>query len=470
MTASIASLRRRADKLQELLDKRKSRANVYDTGKKFTKLPGVEDWPAFARQTFIRTSGTVMPFEPYEYQKELIKSINDHPNTIVLKSRQTGISETICSYLLCRALTERGFAAVIFSKTQVDSAELGRRVRAMVNSLKGETVKFLTDSNTQLSFVGRGTLYFLPATARAARGIPSCSALLMDEAAFLDGAEEIYSAAMPTLSMVGDDAKVIVVSTPNTQADWYGRLWNSTAGEWNKRQIHYSAHPVYGADPDWARRTRESRKMSHQAWNCEYELQFGATDAQIYPIELVNRCSTSKWMECGEIGRDYVIGIDPNAGGSDYFVAMVMDITDPEDTKVVHMYRESYKSTEYSLKHIKEVIEGFCPRRIIVEKQAMGQVVAEALQKIVPKYSIETFNTSRLSKVTATDRVLFLSENGQLSFPPGIIGDELKAFRQLDNGSREAAPGHHDDCVMALAFACSLIPEAPNLGGFFNNI
>lgn len=466
--ASVSALRKRVERLQTELERRKVRAASYEPGNA-SALPTVDQWPSFARNTWIRTSGTVAPFDPYEYQIELIRSINEHPNTLVNKSRQTGVSETVCNYLLCRALTERGFAAVVFSKTQQDASELGRRVRAMANSLRGETVRYLTDSNTQLAFEGRGTLYFLPASPRAARGIPSCSVLFMDEAAFLEGAAEIYRGAMPTLSMVGDAAKVIVVSTPDTEQDWFGQLWHSDEGSWNKVAIHYSQHPIYGADPDWARKTRESRRMTMAAWNSEYELRFGATDTQIYPNELINQAARGHWRECGSINRSYVIGIDPNAGGGDYFVAMVLDIT-TSPYEVVGMYRENGKSTDYSLKHVKTLIDDYMPQRVIVEKQAMGSVIAEALQHILPNYAIETFNTSRASKTVATDRILYLLERDELLFPPGIIADELRAFQQQENGARQAVNGAHDDTVMALAFACSLIPETPATASFFDNI
>ena len=469
--ASVSSLRKRVERLQTELARRQARAALYEPASSPTQgqLPGVEAWPSFARRTWIRTSGTIAPFDPYAYQIDLIRSINENPNTLVNKSRQTGVSETVCNYLLCRALTERGFAAVIFSKTQQDASELGRRVRAMANSLRGESVRYLTDSTTQLAFEGRGTLYFLPASPRAARGIPSCSVLFMDEAAFLEGAAEIYRGAMPTLSMVGDDAKVIVVSTPDTELDWFGQLWHADEGDWNKVAIHYSQHPIYGADPDWARRTRESRRMTLAAWNSEYELTFGATDTQIYPTELVAQASRGHWRECGSINRTYVIGVDPNAGGNDYFVALVLDVTSAP-YEVVGMYRENGKSTDYSLKHVKALIEDYMPQRVIVEKQAMGAVIAEALQHVLPNYAIETFNTSRASKTVATDRILYLLEREELLFPAGIIADELRAFQQRENGSREAASGAHDDTVMALAFACSLIPETPATASFFDNI
>jgi len=482
---SVSTLRRRVERLQTELARRQARAALYETNS-VSSLPTVSSWSSFARRTWIRTSGTVAPFNPYAYQIDLIRSINEHPNTLVNKSRQTGVSETVCNYLLCRALTERGFAAVVFSKTQQDASELGRRVRAMANSLRGETVRYLTDSTTQLAFEGRGTLYFLPASPRAARGIPSCSVLFMDEAAFLDGAAEIYRGAMPTLSMVGDAAKVIVVSTPDTELDWFGQLWHQgtpsdwydyvrrgdIAGlndSWNKVAIHYSQHPIYGADPDWAQRTRESRRMTTAAWNSEYELQFGATDTQIYPTELISAASRGHWRECGSINRSYVIGIDPNAGGNDYFVAIVLDIT-TTPYEVVGMYRENGKSTDYSLKHVKTLIEDYMPQRVVVEKQAMGSVIAEALQHILPNYAIETFSTSRPSKTVATDRILYLLERDELVFPAGIIADELRAFQQQESGARQAVSGAHDDTVMALAFACSLIPDTPATASFFDNI
>ncbi len=493
MTASLAQLQRRADKLRLELAKRKARSANFDPGVRVTKLPGVEDWPSFARRTWIRTGGTVAPFDPYPYQVELVRSINEHPNTIINKSRQMGASETVCSYLLCRALTERGFAAVVFSKTQQDASELGRRVRAMANSIEGESIRYLTDSNTQIAIEGRGTLYFLPASPRAARGIPSCSVLFMDEGAFLDGAAEIYRGAMPTLSMVGENAKVIVTSTPDTELDWFGQLWhqgtpadwyeyvrrrrieelNARLAEvkdsWNRVAIHYSQHPLYGHDPDWARNTRESRRMTQAAWDSEYELAFGATDTQVFPSDLVRRAARGHWRECGSIGRTYVIGVDPNAGGNDYFTAVVLDITE-KPYEVVGMYRENGRSTEYSLKHVKSLIEDYLPERVIVEKQAMGAVIAEALSNILPNYAIETFNTSRPSKIVATDRILFLMEHDELIFPEGVISDELRAFQQKESGNREAASGAHDDTVMALAFACHLIPEVPNTAGFFAHI
>lgn len=489
--SSLASLQRRVDKLTAAVaERRLRRASLTQRP---TNLPGVEDWPAFARRTWIRTSGKFARFDPYDYQIDLIDQINRSSNVVVNKSRQMGASETVANYLACRAATEPGFAGVVFSKTQQDASDLGRRVRAMLNSIDGHTFRYTTDSNTLVSIVGGGVLYFLPGSPRAARGIPSGSVLWIDEAAFVDGAADIYRGAAPVLSMLGDAAKVIVTSTPDTLLDFFGDLWHHNLSpswysfverrdidglnallrtiddSWTRVAIHWSQHPIYGADTDWARKTRESRRLTQAAWLSEYELSFGTTDTQIYPTELVRRAARGHWRECGTIYRDYIIGIDPNAGGRDYFVAMVLDITEPPH-EVVAMYRANGRSTDYSLRQVCELIENFQPRRVIVEQQAMGKVIAEALQNNLPEYAIELFNTTRPAKATATDRILYLLERDELIFPDGPITTELLAFQQRDNGGREAAPGHHDDAVMALAIACSLIPETPQTAGFFANI
>jgi len=502
MSASLAALRRRADRLQAELERRKALSAIYTSSTNTSPLPGVDRWPEFARKTWIRTAGTIAPFDPYDFQIGLVTQINRSANVIVNKSRQMGASETVASYMGCRAATEPGFAGIIISKTQQDSSDLGRRTRRMLNSIQGHSFRYTSDSNTLVSIVGGGTLYFLPGGARAARGIPSGSVLWLDEAAFVEDVDEIYRAASPALAMLGDAAKVIVTSTPDTETDWYGAVWHDSIPEdwydavsaaranpergpeliaelnallarandgWTRIAIHYSQHPIYSADPGWAEKTRKERKLTEAAWASEYELSFGSTDTQVFPSALIKRATRGAWRECGVIGRSYVIGIDPNAGGRDYFVALVLDIT-TAPYEVVSMYRANGRSTDYSLRHVKALIEDYLPQRVIVEKQAMGAVIAEALQGALPSYAIELFNTSRPSKITATDRILYLLEHDELIFPDGDIPKELRAFQHKENGAREAAPGHHDDTVMALAFACSLIPDTPPTAAFFENL
>ena len=110
------------------------------------------------------------------------------------------------------------------------------------------------------------------------------------------------------------------------------------------------------------------------------------------------------------------------------------------------------------------------PQRIVVEKNGIGQVIGEPLILSFPGSMIELRNTSRPSKITDTDRILYLMEKNALKYPPGPIVTELKAFRQDETGAREASPGYHDDLVMALAQAVSQVPETVPTAAFFDHV
>ena len=451
----------RLEKLQAQREKEAADQRLTSTGVGFkAQFPTANQWKDFAPLTWIRTSGSVKPFNPFEIQKQLIESICDHQYTIVLKSRQVGASETVCSYLLCRALTEPGFAAVVFSKTATDSGALGKRIRAQAASIEDSSIEFTTESNSELSFKGLGTIYFLPATPRAARGIPSVSVVVLDEAAFLDGADEIYTAAQPTMATLGDKAKLILLSTPNGMGNMFANLWHGEDDGWNRFRIHYSDIPIYAADPDWAQKTKDKAKLTERSWRQEYEMDFVASDAQVFPPELVEKACHGNCIESGLINRDYIMAIDPAGGGDDYWCSVVVDIT-TTPYRVVNMFRVRYKSSDWCIQQIIEQAENFSPQKVIVEKNGVGAVVSEILSKALAKYMVEPYNTNRPNKISNTDRITYFLERGELLLPRDPFYQELLMFRQLETGDRQAGDGAHDDSVMALALALSVVATTP---------
>tara|TARA_B100000405_G_C16717881_1_gene421542 strand:+ start:584 stop:1933 length:1350 start_codon:yes stop_codon:yes gene_type:complete len=431
-----------------------------NTGELFeAKFPTADRWHEFAPLTWIRTSGTIKPFKPFEIQKKLVQSICDNQYTIILKSRQVGASETVCSYLLCRALTEPGFSAVVFSKTATDSGSLGKRIRAQAASIADSPIEFTTESNSELSFKGLGTIYFLPATPRAARGIPSVSCVVLDEAAFLDGCDAIFTAVQPTMATLGDQGKLIMISTPNGLGNMFSNLWH-TADEWNKFKIHYSDIPIYANDPEWAEKTKRRSKLTSRAFRQEYELDFVASDAQIYQPDLVELACNGECIETGYIGREYVMSVDPAAGGDDFWCSIVMDIT-KAPYRVVNIFRDRHKSSDYCIKQIIEQAENFAPAKVIIEKNGVGAIVSEVLSKKLAKYLVEPYNTNRPNKISNTDRVAYLLEREELMLPYEPFYQELLMFQQMENGDRRAGEGAHDDSIMALALACSVVATTP---------
>jgi hypothetical protein len=490
-----AALERRLRKLERALEQKEQ--EFYDnhaSQKLVTYLPNADRWPEFAELTWIKTGseetgGTVAPFVPYDYQIDLIRRIHYGQNIQILKSRQIGVSETIVSYLLNRALTEPGFTAVVISKSQKDSSDLARRAKFMADSILGEDIKYVSENLQMLSWKGRGTIHFLPAVGKAGRSIPACSVLFLDEAAFIEGVEDIYQGAAPTLTKLGNKAKIIVNSTPDLESDWFGLRWTSKVpsdwydyveardfktiqakldaipGKWSRVVLHYSMHPEYGKDPTWPARYREEIEYTMMQWNAEFELMFGSTDSSIYDRKLVNSHATGAFIDCGLMRRSYVMGIDPNGGKSDYWVSVILDVTS-HPRQVVAMYRAQHKTSKYSLAKTKELIDYFRPMSILIEENSMGVVLAEALTDQNEGYQIDTIFTSQATKNALTDRILYMLEHDDLIYPDGVIPSELRAFRKDKNGKRGAAAGFNDDSVMALSFACALANMTPDIAGF----
>lgn len=417
-------------------------------------------WGDFAGLTMVPSGGTIVPFNPYPFQTDLIRTIERSPNTIVLKSRQMGVSESVVSWLLMRAITEPGFIAVIYSMTQEDASALASRVQSAALTLGDKCPQLSTESKLEVSFKGLGKLLFRPPSSRRSRGIPSASVLFFDEGAFIDNAGDLYAAASPTMSMLGDRARVIVVSTPNGRSGWFYQMWNQPATGWEKVSLHWSQHPIYGADPDWGMKQRELRRMPMQEYRREYELDFAASDAEVFSHELLTRAARGGW-EDGLIDRTYIVGVDPNFGGSDYFCAVVLDVTDApaKPIKLVGMYREQLKSGPYNVRQVINLIEDYQPVVVTVEQNGGGKVIAEAIQQLNNGARVNLVNTGPLSKRTNTDRVVYLLEEDLLVLPDDerVLSD-MRAFRQDERGRRMAASGFNDDVPMAIAHACTELP------------
>jgi hypothetical protein len=449
------------------------RQEAEELRKKFTtaegfvpQFPTADQWDKFAPLTWIKTGGTVKPFKPFEVQKELVQSICKNQYTIILKSRQVGASETVCSYLLCRALTEPGFSAVVFSKTATDSGSLGKRIRAQAASIANTELEFTTESNSELAFRGLGTLYFLPATPRSARGIPSVSCVVLDEAGFLEGVEQIFTAVQPTMATLGNDpvkgGKLIMMSTPNGLGNMFSNLWHSVGEDWNRFKIHYSQIPIYSKDPKWAEKTKARSKLSDRSWKQEYEMDFISSEAQIYDPELIALACNGECIETGFVGREYIMAIDPAAGGNDYWCSIVVDAT-KVPYRVVNVFRERHKSSDHCIRQIIEQAENFYPSKVIIEKNGVGAIVSEVLSQKLSKYQVEPYNTNRPNKISNTDRIAYLLEREELMLPYEPFHQELLMFQQKESGVREAGEGAHDDSVMALALAmqaCATTPTA----------
>ncbi len=446
----------------------------------------------FAPMVTVESAGSVVKFNPYDYQSDLIRSVENNSKIVITKSRQMGISETICCYLLMRAATEPGFTAIVFSKTLDDSGALGRRIRHMAQSLGSLCPDFASESDKKLSFKRLGSISFLPGTSRSARGIASVSVIFFDEAAFIDGIDGIYQAAGATTSMLGDKAKFIFNSTPNGRAGLFYRLLISgvddkkrslqackEVGEpsnsivpfdrvgkhtrswvtngWCKIFLHWRVHPVYGKDPDWAEKKRTAEQLTQAQWDQEFELAFSEGSTAVFPQDLVEAASIGHWSDPIP-GRKYIMGIDPAFGGSDAFVSQVWEIYRGQYS-LVSEYSATHTSKTINIQRTIELIDQYKPINVNIEVNSGGGIILEDLSKKRSAVRWGEVNTGNRSKIENTDRIVLMLERQQIEFPEDsnlakemmhfveTIGSKMKATTR----TRAAESGFHDDSVMAAA-------------------
>lgn len=215
----------------------------------------------FARQAFIRhpIRGKVK-FDLYPYQKKVLWYFLTKRFNIVLKFRQAGLTELIALYVLWLALFHDNKNIVIISiKDRVAKRVLDRikyiyknlppiLQTPIINGRSGEygTAKEMEFSNGSL-------ITSIPTTEDAGRS-EAVSLLVIDEAAIVRWANQIWAAAFPTLSTGGAS---IINSTPYGIGNWFHSTWvDAIAGGngFNPIRLKWKMHPE--RDEDWYKAMR----------------------------------------------------------------------------------------------------------------------------------------------------------------------------------------------------------------------
>jgi hypothetical protein len=307
----------------------------------FKHIPVV--WCDFASICKIRSGNKLVNFIPYDYQIKLIEEIEKHQTTIICKTRQLGITETIVNYFLHKAITNEGYLAVIFSKTQSDTSNIAKRIRKQIDYLT-DYCKLITNSLTDLEFQNKGRILFRNSTPNGARGLESVSDILFDESSFIDDIDEIYKSAIPCTTIVGKNAKIIILSTPNGQSGFYYDKLSSNNNnidileicEQIKQEklppyyyftdnnnnlkffIHWLGHPLFNKQRDtYLSDIKKQFDLTEETINQEYNLSFISSEKFVFNSLLIKKCAIGKKEENIKEGINYYIGLDTSTVGCD---------------------------------------------------------------------------------------------------------------------------------------------------------
>lgn len=169
-----------------------------------------------------------VPFNLYPFQKGVLGNFIKNRFNIILKFRQAGITELISLFCLWFAMYHSNKNIVIISIKEHVAKKVLRKIKFMYRNLpdylkvqvvNGRSKDIGTAS--ELEFANGSIITSVPTTEEAGRS-EALSLLVIDEAAIIRWADQIWAAAFPTLSTGG---RAILNSTPYGVGNFFHRVW-----------------------------------------------------------------------------------------------------------------------------------------------------------------------------------------------------------------------------------------------------
>tara|TARA_Y100001937_G_scaffold126548_1_gene196096 strand:- start:403 stop:1974 length:1572 start_codon:yes stop_codon:yes gene_type:complete len=428
-----------------------------------------------------------MYFNLYQFQEDTLNSMKDNRYNIILKSRQLGISTLSAGYILWNMLFKQDFNCLVIATTQDVAKNLVTKVRVMHDNLpswlKGKT---LEDNKLSLRFKNGSQVKAVSSTGTAGRS-EALSLLVMDEAAFINGIDEIWTAAQQTLATGGG---AIMLSTPNGTGNLFHKTWmdSEAGGKFNGIKLHWTAHPE--RDETWREEQTQllGEKSAAQECDCDF-ITSGHTVVDGPIIQWYDQTYVDDPKEKRGFDGNYWIWDYPNytkayavvadvarGDGADYSAFHVLEI---ESMTQVAEYRGKIGTTEYGNMLISVATEwnnallvienaniGWAVIQVAIDKGyenlyysykqdayidenvhlAKGYDLKNKAQK-VPGFS----TTSKTRPLIISKIETYFREKSPIVKSKRLI-DELYVF--IWNGSRaEAQRGYNDDLVMSFGIA-----------------
>ena len=430
-------------------------------------------------------------FDLYPFQEDVLSEFNENRYNIILKSRQLGISTLTAGYSLWTMLFNNDKNILCIATGKDTAKNLVTKVRVMYEGLPSWLkVQVQEDNKLSLIFKNGSQIKAVASSADSSRS-EALSLLILDEAAFIDKVDEIWTAAQQTLATGGN---CIALSTPNGVGNWFHRMWigaTDKTNEFNTIKLHWKMHP--DRKQDWRDEQDKNLGPTQAAQECDADFLASGTsvvDLKILDwyrenqiLEPVERAGIDKnlWIwNYPNYSKEYVVVADVARGdGNDYSAAHVFDI---EEMEQVAEYKGQLGTTDYG-NFLIELATKYNDALLVVENNNIGWAT---LQTIIDRGYKNTFYMSKDLQVVDTEHNINNKYRSQdKSMVPGfsttvktrplIIAKmeeytreklvKIKSQRLLDelfvfvykstsvNSRAEAMNGYNDDLVMSYSIA-----------------
>jgi len=215
----------------------------------------------------------LVPFDMFQFQKEMVDTIHNNRFTICKLPRQSGKSTTLVSYILHYVVFNANMNVAILANKASTARDILSRLQLAYENLPKWLQQGVMSWNKGSLELENGSRVVASSTSSSAVRGGSYNMIFLDEFAFVPNnvAEDFFSSVYPTISS-GKSTKVIIVSTPNGMNLYY-KLWTDAENKRNSYNIidvHWSEVP--GRDEKWKQETIAN--TSEEQFKREFECEF----------------------------------------------------------------------------------------------------------------------------------------------------------------------------------------------------
>ncbi len=427
-------------------------------------------------------------FNLYPFQEKVLKLFQKHDYSIINKSRQLGISTLVSAYSLWLMLFNKDKNVLVIATKQDTAKNMVTKVRFAYQNLPSWLkIGTAEDNRLSLKLVNGSQVKAVSAAGDAGRS-EAVSLLVIDEAAFIDNIETIFTAAQQTLATGGG---CIALSTPNGVGNWFHKSYTSAQEQQNRFlpiSLPWSVHPE--RDQDW--RDEQDKILGKRNAAQECDCDFATSGNTVIEPEILNWYEQN--MICEPIERRgldkalwlweypdpmkyYALVADVARGdGNDYSSFHVIDV---ESVTQVAEYKSQIDTRDYA-NIILSVAAEYSNALIVIENANIGwDVIQTVLErgynnvhysykqdqnmdftKYVDRFNTQTglvpgFSTTEKTRPLVIEKMRDFLETKVANIKSIRLLEELRVFI-WKNGKAQAMQSYNDDLVMSFAIAMYL--------------
>jgi len=426
-------------------------------------------------------------FNLYPFQEEVLSKFHSNRFTIINKSRQLGISTLVAAYSLWLILFNKDKTILCIATKQETAKGMVDKVQFMYNNLpswlKGNQ-KPIADNKLSLKLSNNSQIVATSAASDAGRSY-AVSLLLIDEAAFIEGIEKIYTSIKPTIATGGG---IIALSSPNGIGNWFHKMYTEAQvgdNDFYPIELKWNLHPDRVAPIDIGWEERERANMSPREFAQEYDCDFlGSGNSVIDPenLKFYEQTFIQEPLERRFMGGDfwiwqypdysksYIISVDVSRGdGGDYSAFHVIDV---ESCEQVAEFKSQIGTRDYG-RMLVSVATEYNNALLVIENANIGWDVINTvietgyqnlyysprsygeinidkwMDKMDKEQTVPGFTTSVKTRPLVISKMESYIRDRHFIFHSKRLLEELRVFI-WQNGKAQAQNGYNDDLVMSL--------------------